>query len=835
MKRRNLIAVLAMVLVLVLCVGVFAACNPKDKGNGSATTYTYLDSFQTSPSTWNPHTYRTTDDSYVQDFTYSGLYEFFFNEDKTGYEVWPVMAAAEPVDITTELKSEAKWEIPAEAEKGYAYKIALNPNATWDDGTVINADTYVESMKRLLSPDYVNYRAANYFTGSLQIFGAKDYFYQGAPKTEVFLTKNEGKYTNDEGVVTGKNDKGVYTVTIGEQVFELYTSVDASVPFFGNSMTTYYNAGYDDYFKAEDGTDLYLKLQGQANKYGLIEVTDEVVADLTTISVNFGDENPVAWNEYCLVVTGTGAAYSWDNVGIYKSGDYEITLVFNKSLSGFYLLYNLSGNWIVNIDKYDAGLSQSATGVWSNTYNTNVATASSSGPYKLTTYQEGKLMEFSRNENWFGYSDPRFEGMYQATGIKSTCVQEASTRKQMFLKGELDTYGLQPEDYADYRMSDYFYTSPGTTIFFLTLNSNEGALKAAEKEGVDKEIIANDNFRKALSLAFDKDAFAAAISPARSGAFSVIGAYDIWNPTTGEKYRDTEIAKAALAEYYGFTKQEDGSWKLASSERSYTLDEAVKAITGYDPETAKEYFLLAYQEQLDAGKISATDKIEIEYALSSQSSFIDKTLNYLNEQINKVLEGTVLENRVSITQSAPVGNEWSTKLREGTSQTALCGWSGGMLDPFGTMLYYVYPENDPYAELWWDTTTETATMTLPVGEGGADVSITMTLEEWGLCLNGDAITVDGKTYNFGYEQIADEVRLTILANLEKEILATNYYIPMLQDGSGFLLTQKVNYALGPDDYNAVLGRGGIAYMTFKYTDAEWEAYVASQQNGTLKY
>ena len=103
MKRRNLIAVLAMVLVLVLCVGVFAACNPKDKGNGSATTYTYLDSFQTSPSTWNPHTYRTTDDSYVQDFTYSGLYEFFFNEDKTGYEVWPVMAAAEPVDITTEL------------------------------------------------------------------------------------------------------------------------------------------------------------------------------------------------------------------------------------------------------------------------------------------------------------------------------------------------------------------------------------------------------------------------------------------------------------------------------------------------------------------------------------------------------------------------------------------------------------------------------------------------------------------------------------------------------------------------------------------------------------
>ena len=831
MKQRRIIAILAMVLVLVLAIGLFAAC---DKTKEDPKTYTYLDSFQTSPSTWNPHTYRTTDDAYVNDFTYSGLYEFFFNADKTGYEVWPVMAAAEPVDITSELKSVAKWDIPAEAESGYAYKIALNQNAKWDDGTVINADTYVDSMKRLLSPNYVNYRASNYFTGSLQIFGAKDYFYQGAPTTEIFLTANSDKYTNAEGVVTGKTEAGVFTVKIGEDVRELYVNVDATVPFFGASMTKFYSSGYESYFCDADGNDLYKKLQEKANKYGLVAVTDEVIADLTTIAAKFGDDNTVAWNEFCLIVTGTGAEYSWDNVGIYKSGDYEITLVFNKSLSGFYLLYNLSSNWIVNIDKYDAGLSESSTGVWSNTYNTNVATAAACGPYKLTTYQEGKLMEFSRNENWIGYSDSRFAGMYQATGIKSVYASEASTRKQMFLKGELDTYGLQSEDYADYRMSDYFYTSPGTTIFFLTLSSSEGALKAAEKEGVDKEIIANDKFRKALSLSFDKDAFAAAISPARSGAFSVIGAYDIWNPSTGEKYRDTDIAKAALAEYYGFTKQDDGSWKLASSDKLYTLDEAVKAITGYDPETAKALFLEAYQEQLDAGKISATDKIEIEYALSNQSSFIDKTLNYLNEQINAVLAGTVLENRVSITQSAPVGNDWSSKLREGTSQTALCGWEGGMLDPFGSMLYYLYPEYDPYAEMWWDTTKTNATMTLPVGENGADVEITMTLEQWGLCLNGDAIKVGDKTYNFGYEQVADSVRLQILANLEKEILSTNYYIPMLQDGSGFLLTQKVNYALGPDDYNAVLKRGGIAYMTFNYTDKEWADYVASQ-NGTLKY
>ncbi|UKI15237.1 MAG: ABC transporter substrate-binding protein [Clostridiales bacterium] len=184
--------------------------------------------------------YKTKDDAYVKDFTYSGLYEFFFNKDKTGYEVWPVMAESEPVDITKELKSVAKWAIPESAEKGYAYKIALNKNAKWDDGTVINADTYVESMKRLLNSDYVNYRASNYFTGSMQIFGAKEYFSQGAPITEDFLTANGKKYTNDEAVETGKNDKGVFTVKIGENVYELYTSLDAAVTFFGGSMAQFY-------------------------------------------------------------------------------------------------------------------------------------------------------------------------------------------------------------------------------------------------------------------------------------------------------------------------------------------------------------------------------------------------------------------------------------------------------------------------------------------------------------------------------------------------------------------------------------------------------------------
>lgn len=836
MKQRKFVLIMAIVLITVLCAGCMVACNKKYKGNlPEGTGYTHLDAVVQGPSTWNPHTMRTTDDEYVAQLTRSGLYEFFFNEDKTGYEIWPVLAASEPVDVTQELKAVAKWEIPETANDGYAYKIALNQNAKWDDGTVINADTYVESMKRLLNPDYLNYRASGYYTSDLQIFGAKDYNKQGAPLLESYVMDGSGRdYPNvAEGNVPQKDEDGSYYVMSGDKKLPIVVGLEETSVFFGDDSIANYYGGYASYFvDSEDGSDLYEALTATKDKYNTVVVTDEIIALLQKIAVNFGDDKSEDWVEFCFVVTGVGAEYDWNNVGIYKSGEYEITLVLNKSLKGFYLLYSLTDTWLVHLEKYDRYMSES-NGIYNSTYNTNVETAASSGPYKLTTYDQGKLMVFQKNENFVGYGDPRFEGLYQTTTIRTEVVKEAATRKQMFFKGELDTYGLQAADYSQYKQSDRFYSSPGTTVFFLTLVGNETMLKSAEATAtnVNKTILANDKFRKALSLTFDKDAFASTISPSRTGAFSVIGAEDIWNPDTNEKYRETTTGKEVLATYYGFEKQPDGSWKLPTSDTKFTLDEAVDAVTGYNPEQAKTLFVEAYNEWLEAGKIDGDDVVEITYASSGSTAFQTKTIDYLNQQINNVLKGTALENRVKIVESAPL-DDWSGALRNGQAQTCLCGWNGGMLNPFGTMLYYTNPDNDPYAENWWNTEAQMETLTLNLD--GVDTEITMSVNDWTLCLNGDVIKVGDKEYNFGYGQVDDSVRLQILAELEKIILATNYYIPMLQDGSGFLLTHKVNYALGPDDYNAVLGRGGIAYMTYNYNDSEWAEYVSSKK-GNLSY
>jgi hypothetical protein len=148
------------------------------------------------------------------------------------------------------------------------------------------------------------------------------------------------------------------------------------------------------------------------------------------------------------------------------------------------------------------------------------------------------------------------------------------------------------------------------------------------------------------------------------------------------------------------------------------------------------------------------------------------------------------------------------------------------MDPYGLMEVYTNP-NYQYDAKWFDSTTITLTINLR----GED--ITMNLMQWQQCMTGTEITVEGKTYNFGDGMATYEERLTIMAAIEKEILLGYNYLPMTMDGSMALLTQKAYYVV--EEYNPVMGRGGIAYMRYNYTDTEWAEYVASQPDGIMTY
>ena len=174
MKKFRQIAIVAaaVVLSMVMVVGL-TACDSCAKPNGEA-TYTYQDYTSGNPNKWNPHTWESTEDSYIMSYTQMGLYDFILNDDKTGYEIFPEMAAEMATDVTGTYKG--RFGIPADAQDGdgYAYKIPLNQNAKWDDGTPITAEDWVYSAQQLLSSEMQNYRASTMFEGQLVYAGAKN-------------------------------------------------------------------------------------------------------------------------------------------------------------------------------------------------------------------------------------------------------------------------------------------------------------------------------------------------------------------------------------------------------------------------------------------------------------------------------------------------------------------------------------------------------------------------------------------------------------------------------------------------------------------------------------
>ena len=108
----------------------------------------------------------------------------------------------------------------------------------------------------------------------------------------------------------------------------------------------------------------------------------------------------------------------------------------------------------------------------------------------------------------------------------------------------------------------------------------------------------------------------------------------------------------------------------------------------------------------------------------------------------------------------------------------------------------------------------------------------MNLRQWSDALNGLAVEVGGKSYNFGDGMVSVETRLEILAAWETAILSQGNYLPVLEDGSMSLLSKQVFYVV--EAYNPVMGRGGIAYTKYNFNDTEWAEYVKAE-GGELKY
>ena len=777
---------------------------------------------------------------------------------------------------------EAGVLVRVNAEEIYAtenriYRISLKDNLKFDNGDPITADTFVESMALLLNPAAANFRADNvYKSGNLKIFGAEEYVKAGNVTLEDLTTNGSGV---GQGEYTGWDNKaanyGLSAAMLDKLYFVTTTSsyVGAwAADWSGRDVDWTYGYLAKNYAgAAEDRDKVLIPCYAEMNGKKL----SELLADGAGYEYTYEDEEGNEQEAKLLYKTAIDylikfwctdpdeefgffcAQYTWpeldfSEVGFYAEDDYNLVVVLKNAMEdNFYLRYELCTSFfLVHPDLYKSCIKMT-DGVYTNDYATSVAKYVGFGPYKLTSYLADSTIVLERNQNWHGYTEAEYvPGTYQANRIVYRKVTENATRLEMFVKGELDSYGLQAEDMKDYIASPYVVYTDSESTWYLAMNPQEANLKTVQEaatpktagNAVVKTVLCIDDFRKALSYSIDRKQFNLTLSPTSGVAKALLSAMIVADPDKGTSYRSLDVAKDAILSFWGLAD----AWGPEVEKDYETRDEAINAITGYDPAGAKELFTAAYNEAVARGYITADQvasgnwEVQIVIGQPSAANFYTKGFEFLSTNWTNAVKDTPFEGHLSFVFSQVLGSTtFGTYLRNGSVDILFgVGYGGSMFDPYSMMDCFT-------GSLQYDPFTDKTKISLDITyDFGAGVkTYRASLYSWvSECLQGNKIKItevgeDGELTKNTLEVSAgtsdpSDRRLFILAAAEEAIMNLANIFPLQTDSSASLRCYRISYKT--KDYILGMGFGGLQYNTFTMDDDAFEAYV-SGQGGTINY
>lgn len=796
-----------------------------DGAQAAADTYTFYDYASALATNWNPHSWEmNADDAILTNYLTSGFVDISILDTEDMLYQWTYEMATSVEDVTAEHQDDlTKYGVTLpdgqtaeDTTEGYVFEIALNPDAKWEDGTVINADSYIYSMQQLLNPDMKNYRANLYYAGESAVAGGEAYYYQGS---SVWIdNSSSGNYTMDDLVL---GDDGIYATPNGEPVSILAGA--ASNYLQGDTLAAYVEAYGDQYFGVED----FEALNALADEEGRVALTDESLALLVGVISTvpaWGESADDAPSYFAYNKEFPTVNYD-DVVGCYKVDDYTIRYVNQFYIDKNYFLVSCASTWLVYEDLYEAGKDTSGSLVTTN-YNTSAETTMSYGPYRLESMQQDKQMVFVRNENWYGYEKDENGNLVSYTNFEVDGesrqqyltdkfvinVMDNATAKQAFLKGELSAWTPEADDLVAYSTSDKLYKADETYTMSFFFNCGLDNLKAmdASKGNTNSVVLSNINFRKAMSLAVDRNEYVSATAGYKP-AYSLLNSlyyYDVYNDPSS-LYRSSDEAMQAICNLYEVSYGEGTPYA--------TLKDAYDSINGYNLTEAKELMAQACQELVADGLYTEGDPITIRigWAAGALSTADIQQCELMNKYINAAAEGSGFG---SITLE-PIGNLSNrySDVANGEFAIGYGAWGGAAFYPFRN--FQVYCDTDQYSiheAGCWDPAKETLTLDVN-GE-----SVTMTWKDWSGALIGSG----------AYSGSGFDVKLSVTAQMEEEYLKKYYRIPLCSTTASSLLSWQCEYYT--DEYNIMYGFGDLRLLQYDYTDAEWAEYVNSQ-NGALNY
>ena len=791
--KRALALTLACTMVFSL-----AACkkNPDAEQNAGTTDnaqYTYNQYMEASPTNWNPHTWEMNSDSEMQSYINMGFVDITIADDGVNFE-WVYEMADSIEDITAEFEDKDKWGITENS--GRVFEIKLNQAAKWEDGTVINADSYIYSMQKQLDPEMKNYRANSYFEGDASILNAKGYFNNNLVGEDYFCTLAAAGYANvAEAVAAGEkvyvNIYDFYAIKTAEGLG--YAPIDDETLIRDEAVA-----------EGEDGDWVSPK-----------EIYEAYFAD----GAMYAAYQP----SYCGVIRQYEET-SWEEVGLYKADDYTLIYITENPCEMFYFLSNATSIWLVHEGLYEANM-ETIGDLKATSYCTNLESTLSYGPYKLVSFEKDKEFVFERNENWYGWTDGKHEGQFQTTRIVYQVIADHNTQLQLFTSGQLDGIGLSADDMRTYRMSDYLLKTDQTYTFRFIFASDLKALAALEEvanDGANKKVLSYDDFRKAISLAMDRTRLCNEGTSAYKPAYYLLNYLyytDIANNSESQ-YRRTPEAMEAVLRLYGI---EYGAGKTYA-----TVEEAFNAVTGYDVAQAKELFQSVYTQAIADGNYTDGQEIKINCMATAATSLSAEDIaqqDLLNEFVAAATVGTGFEGKITFTFQCGSATRYAD-VAAGKVEMIRGAWGGAAFYPFSTIRVYCEPDymgglSAIHESCGWDPSTETLTIVYDFNGDGTAEETTKTFQAWAQSINGAG------------EYAADpDKALVVLSWLETGILASYQCIPWASETASTMFSMKIEYATL--DYNIMYGYGGLRLMTYKYNDDQWKEFVESQ-GGTLSY
>lgn len=598
MKQRKIFAILAMVLVLVLSVGVFAACNPKEDGNKD----------QTDPDAERLEQYLAESAKIYgeQLGDFKAAYEKAVAETKNTSKRYALMALAE-----AKLMESAVF-IPGSANGGtYAIsKVAPNTisSVLWGNDSdrfhnAILADKLITAADRTALK-------AKWSTMRAEGKTAKDY--ETAVKAYFSEHGYSVKTTYNMGYASDPKTWDAQATSRAADSEAIVNTYDSLMEYDAFNVLQYALA--ENHTVSDDGLTYTFTLRKDVkwvNSKGQ-EITelkaDDFVAGFQHMLDAKGGLEYLVEGVIVNAAEYNAKAVTFDKVGVKADGDYKVVYTLTEPKSYFLTMlgYNVFAPLCRSFyesqgGKFGSEFDASSTAYKYGKTQDNIAYC---GPYIVPTNTAKSEIVFSKNESYWNKANINLDKItWKYNDGKDTLKAYNDTKS-----GTLDGAGLNADSVTQAKtdkvggktyFDEYHYvTATDATAFGTFVNINrtayanaqDGKLQTAKdsaEQARTKAALSNVHFRRALAMALDRTSYNAQTVGKDLASVSLINSFTPGNfvsltedVTVSINGKDTTFKKGT---YYGAIMQAQiDADKVKIKVWDPTADEGAGSSAGFD-------------------------------------------------------------------------------------------------------------------------------------------------------------------------------------------------------------------------------------------------------------